>query len=286
MMPRIRLTAVACGVGLVLGWTALIAAADDPPAPALPAPDPGLRPLPITLPAALRLANANAVDILAAAERVRVAAAQLEQARVLWLPTITVGGDYARHDGPFQAADGSMINVSRSNLMFGAGTGIGSAATLVVTDAIFAPLVARQAVRARRADAQAAANDTLVAVSDAYFGVQQARGELAGAEDTTRRTAELVRRINLLATGLVPPVEAVRAEAELARRQQAELSARERWRTAGAELLRVVRLDAAAQVEPVEPPQLRVTLVDLTRSVDDLIVMGLTNRPELASRQA
>jgi hypothetical protein len=47
-----------------------------------------------------------------------------------------------------------------------------------------------------------------------------------------------------------------------------------------------VRLDPAAQVEPVEPPQLRVQLVDVSRPVDDLIVMGLTNRPELASRQA
>src|SRR5439155_10038501 len=144
-------------------------------------------------------------------------------------------------------------------------------------------LAARQTLRARQADVQAAANDTLVAVSDAYFGVQQARGELAGAEDTVRRTEELVRRVSRLATGLVAPVEAVRAEAELARRQQAELLARERWRTAGAELLRVIRLDPTAQVEPQEPPQLLVTLLDLSRPVDDLVVLGLTNRPELAS---
>jgi outer membrane protein TolC len=252
----------------------------------LPVPRADLRPLPINLPSALQLANANALDVNAAAERVRVAAAQLEQARVLWLPTVTLGGDYNRHDGRIQNADGTLIDVGRNGLMFGAGTGIGSAAVLSVTDAIFAPLVARQTVRARQADAQAAANDTLVAVSDAYFNVQQARGELAGADDATRRTEELVRRITALANGLVPPVEATRAEAELARRQQAELIASERWRTASAELLRILRLDSAAQVEPVEPPELRVNLVDLGRSVDDLIVMGLTNRPELASVQA
>src|SRR5207253_601018 len=133
----------------------------------------------------------------------------------------TVGGDYNRPDGRIQNADGTLIDAGRNGLMFGAGTGIGSAGVLSVTDAIFAPLVARQTVRARQADVQVAANDTLVAVSDAYFGVQQARGELAGAEDATRRTAEL-----------------------------------------------------------------RVNLVDPGPSVDDLIVIGLTNRPELASRQA
>jgi outer membrane protein TolC len=290
MAPQFRHVSVRAGfVGVALAAAGVLAGAradDPPPVPAFAPPPTDLRPLPINLPTALRLANANAVDIAVAAERVRVAVAQLDLARAQWLPTITVGGDYARHDGRFQDAAGNIIDTSRSNLMFGLGTGIGTAAVLSVNDAIFAPLVARQTVRARQADAQAAANDTLVAVSDAYFGVQQARGELAGAADAARRTQELVRRINLLAAGLVPPLEATRAEAELARRQQTELAAHERWRTASAELIRILRLDAGAQVDPVEPPQLRVTLVDLGRTVDDLIVMGLTNRPELASRQA
>jgi hypothetical protein len=54
----------------------------------------GEKPLPINLSTALRLANVQAVDIAAAAERIRVAAAVLQQARALWLPTITLGGDY------------------------------------------------------------------------------------------------------------------------------------------------------------------------------------------------
>src|SRR5438034_8154899 len=131
MAPRCRRAAIrACCVGLALACGVAVAPAEDsPPGPAglmPPGPDPGMRPLPITLPAALRLANANAVDAAAAAARVAIAAAQLEQARVLWLPTVTVGGDYARHDGRFQDAAGNIIDTSRSNLMFGAGTGIGS----------------------------------------------------------------------------------------------------------------------------------------------------------------
>jgi outer membrane protein TolC len=246
----------------------------------------GDRPLPISLPAALRLADARAVDIAAAAERVRVAAAVLEQARVLWLPSITVGGDYYRHDGRQQDTAGMVFDNSRSGMMLGAGTGIGPAAILNIDDAIFAPLVARQQFRAREADRQAASNNTLLAVSDAYFNVQQARGELAGLIEATRRTEDLVQRTRKLAPGLVPELEIDRAEAELARRQQAELLARERWMVASAELPRVVRLDPAAQVEPVEPPHLRVELIDLGQPVDDLIAIGLTNPPELAAQQA
>ena len=257
------------------------------PAPAAPPQvSPYDRPYPINLLTALRLANARSVDIGVAKERIRVAAAVLEQAEVLWLPTVTVGGDYNRHDGRQQDTMGNVFDNSRSSLMFGVGTGIGTAAVLNVGDALFAPLVARQQALARQADLQTAANDTLVAVTDAYFTVQQARGELAGAVDATRRTQDLVRRARQLAQGLVPELEVVRAEAELARRQQAELLARERWAAASADLVRVLRLDPASQVEPLEPPQLRVDLINLQTPVDDLIPIALTGRPELASQQA
>src|SRR5581483_5654684 len=128
----------------------------------------------------------------------------LERAEVLWLPTITVGGDYARHDGRQQDTMGNVFENSRSSVMFGLGTGIGTSAILNVNDAIFAPLAARQEIRARQADRQTASNDTFVAVSDAYFNVQQARGELGGAIEATKRIAELVQRTRKLTPALIP----------------------------------------------------------------------------------
>jgi outer membrane protein TolC len=254
--------------------------------PAAPAVDPGDRPLPINLPTALQLMHVRSVDVAIAAERIGVAAAVLEQAQVLWLPTITLGGDYNRHDGKVQDIQGNVFNDNRSSGMIGLGTGIGQSAILNVNEAIFAPLAARQQLAARQADLQAASNDTLLAVSEAYFNVQQARGDLAGAIEATRRTQELLQRTRQLAPGIVPELEVDRAETELARREQAESLARERWKVASAELMRILWLDRTAVVEPVEPPHLRVDLVDLRKSVDDLVVAGLTSRPELASQQA
>jgi outer membrane protein TolC len=280
------------------GGQVLVAGEDEKPNPpsraafALPE-APAVReqekPLPINLPSALTLSNARPIDVVAATEQIQVALAQLQQARVLWLPTITVGFDYNRHDGKIQDALGNVLDANRGSVMFGAGTGIGNAAIVNVNDAIFAPLVARQTVRARQADLQAAQNDSLVAVTDAYFTVQQARGELAGAIEVTRRTQDLVQRTRKLATGdagLVPELEATRADAELSRRQQVEELARERWRVTSTELVRILRLDPSTQLDPVEPPQLRVELIDSTRTVDDLIPIALSTRPELASRQA
>ena len=257
-----------------------------PDLPAAPVSQPDDHPLPINLPSALQLANVRAVDIAAATARLRVAAALLDQAQVLWLPSLTLGGDYNRHDGRIQQIDGTIINASRSSGMLGLGSAIGPAGIFDITNAIFTPLSARQQLRARQADRQAASNDTLVAVSDAYFNVQQARGELAGAHAAMQRTEELIRRAKKLAPDVVPELEVFRAEAELARRQTSELQAREHWKVASAELLRVLLLDPSAQVEPVEPPQLRIDLIDLKKPVDDLIAVGLTYRPELASQQA
>jgi outer membrane protein TolC len=238
--------------------------------------------LPINLPTALRLANARTMDVAIASQRIKQASAQLEQAKYAWLPTITIGADYLRHDGRVQDSSGAIINPTRSSFMAGAGFN----AIFTPSDAIFAPLAARQVVRARVAEREATANNTVLTVAEAYFNVQQARGELVGAEIAVRHAQELARRTEQLSAGLAAPVEAVRARTELARRKQAAYSAQERWQLASADLIRVLRLDPSALIDPVEPPHLRVSLIPLEQTVDTLIPVGLRNRPELASQQA
>ena len=72
--------------------------------------------------------------------------------------------------------------------------GVGPSMVFAVTDAIFEPLAAHQVVQARTAALQTVTNDTILFVAEAYFNVQQARGELVGAEEATRRAAEVFRR--------------------------------------------------------------------------------------------
>jgi outer membrane protein TolC len=254
------------------------------PNPSLAAPKPavGERPFPINLATALQLAGAAPLDIALASEQIQAAAARLERAETLWLPTIYIGGDYFRHDGQIQNVAGDVSGTSKSSLMLGAGP----YAVFAVSDALFEPLAARQVLRSRQADLQATTNDSLLAVAEAYFNVEQARGELAGAEDAVRHAEELVRRTEKLAAGLVPPVEATRARVEAARRRQAREQAREHWRTGSAELIRLLRLDATTLVQPLEPSHLQVKLVEERQKVDELIPLALTNRPELASKQA
>ena len=200
----------------------------------------------------------------------------------MWLPNIGVGADYYRHDGRIQDIAGRVFTTSRQSLLVGAGP----TAIFPTAEALYAPLAARQVVRARAADLQATRNDTTLAVAEANFNVQQARGEVAGSLESLRRAEELVKVTAKVVPDLAPAVEVNRAKAELARRRQAVESAYERWQVASADLTRLLRLEPGTLVEPAEAPSLVVELIDPAASADDLIPVGLTYRPELAADQA
>lgn len=240
------------------------------------------RALPINLAAALRLANAQAWDVGIASQQIRVAAAQLTQANVLWLPTIAAGLDYTHHDGSLQEINGTLAPVNKNAIELGGSPEM----VFATTEAIFEPLAARQIMKARKADLQTTTNDITFNVAKAYFDVQQARGNLSGAVDTIQRTRLLVKRIEAMAPDLVPQVEVARARAQLAKFEQDEQTAREQWNVASAELVRITRLDPSAVVIPLEPPHLQVTLVSPEQPLDNLLPVALSARPELVSFQA
>lgn len=290
-----RAAAVVCGVVLAAGVArgqepplalptppgSLLAGQSPLPQPIPPAPV-GEKVLPVNLATALQLAGAQPLDVQIAARQVQVAAAVYDRAKLLWVPNLVLGADYFAHTGPQQNFAADVVRSNRSTLM----VGLGPTAVFSVADAIYAPLAAARDLRARQALLQAVTNDTALAVAEAYFTLQQARGELAGASLAARKAEEVSRRAEQLAGGLAPPPEAPRARVELARRRQAESTARERWRTASAELGRLLRLDPTALLEPVEPPSLPVMVIQESATLDALVPIALTNRPELAGQQA
>ena len=239
-------------------------------------------PLPINLATALRLSNARPLVVAAAQARIRIAAAQYEKANVLWLPDITMGGAYIYHSGGKQNINGDLIVVDE-NSFYGGGSLRLNVAT---TDAIFEPLAAQQELRARRIDLQAARNEALLATADAYFTVHQARGTYAAMRDAADRGAKLVRHIERLARGLTPRDEIYRSRTLLAELEESVALAKQQWWVASARLTRILRLNPEAIVVPLEPDHMQITLISQEALLDELIPLGLTTRPELASHQA
>ena len=179
-----------------------------------------------------------------------------------------------------------MTSVSTNFFYAGAGLWGMPWGIISTTDAIFEPLVARQVLNARHWDVQTAKNDALMQTADAYFGVHQYRGMYAGTLYCVTRGHELVERIATMSRDLVPEFEVERARNMVADLEQRAVSARQQWRVASANLTQVLRLDPRSVVEPLEHDHVQITLIDPGRTLEDLMPVALTNRPELASRQA
>jgi outer membrane protein TolC len=286
--------------------------------------EPGDLRFPINLATALRLADARPLIVSAAGASAWVAEAKLQKAAVLWLPSLNLGGDYIRHDGygpdlnrgvnvpqgenAFgQNSPGSLGKPLNQNINFfysGAGFTylpqgdsyfyqpepgvplLPSPQFRYMSDMIFQPLHDRQMLNSARWDIQTAKNDALLMTATAYFNVHKFRGQYAVSIDAVQRGRRLVAEMAELSRDLVPAAEIDRARNLLADLEQQAVSARQMWRIASADLTRVLRLDPRAVVEPLEHDHLQVTLIDPERSLDDLIPVALTNRPELASHQA
>ncbi len=243
---------------------------------------PGDQAMPINLPTALQLADARPIIIAAAQASLQVAVAELKRTQVLWLPDVTAGGTWYRHDGGGTGNSGIEYIIGRDQYMIGAGPML----TWPFADLIFLPRQAKDRVAAQRFDVQTARNDALRAVAEAYFNVQQARGRMAGAQDATEKATELAKEIRALSRDLTSPIEVDRALTALADIEREMLLRYQEWRVASADLTRELRLNPVTVIAPLEPPHLQVTLISPKEAVDELVPIGLLSRPELASQQA
>jgi outer membrane protein TolC len=212
-----------------------------------------------------------------------VAEAQLTRAKVLWVPSVLMAADYIRHDGGGPDINKGILTASSVNFFY-AGPSLYQYVNL--TDVIFEPLAARQVLNSAHWDVQSAKNDALLQTADAYFLVHQYRGMYAGAIYCVERGHDLIDRVASLTRELVPTVEVDRARNFVAELEQRATLARQEWRVTSANLTQLLRLDPRAVIEPMEHDHTQVTLIDPAKTLDELMPIALSNRPEIASRQA
>ncbi len=195
---------------------------------------------PINLATALRLSDARPIIVAASQASVWEAEANLNQARVLWLPGFNVAADYLRHDGGGPDFNKGIMTAPSVNYFYG---GVGLWGFISSTDAIFEPLVARQVVNSRTWDVQTAKNDALLQTADAYFQVHQYRGTYMGTLYCVKRGHELVERLATMSRDLVQGFEVDRARNMVADLEQKAVMARQNWQVQSANLTQVLRLD-------------------------------------------
>jgi outer membrane protein TolC len=238
---------------------------------------------PIDLPTALRLAGANNLQIQFAQHRLAEAFARLEGAEVLWLPSLSAGPFYNKHDGRLQETAGNVIEVSRNSAFIGGGPTF----SFHIADAIFEPLAARQIVRANEAAITRTTNDTLLAVALAYLDLLQAQSQLAISKQDVANARELVKLTEAFAeTGQGLESDAARARSELATREREVIEAEEAVHTRSVRLANLLRLDPSVTLRPVHTEVTPVVLVSEDKPLAELISQAQGTRPETEEQSA
>jgi outer membrane protein TolC len=242
-------------------------------------------PMPIDLPTALQLADSSNPVIAVARERVREAFYAYQEARASFLPNLTAGPQYNRHDGEIQNSTGVVFSTNKWNLFIGGG----AALHWDTPNLLFTPLIARQVRDAQAAQAAATRNRVELAVVNAYLDLLLVYGELAVNADTisraaeTQHAAEAALRNNLSKNG---GADLSRASSELALRQQERIDLTGQAAIASARLARLLLLDPGTDLVPANQDILPVLVVDPAQPLGDLINVAIGNRPELAEGQA
>jgi outer membrane protein TolC len=299
---------------LLVGGRPLLAQSSDVPkssAEALPAPKripiktvvPPLAPSilnapanPIDLASALRLAGVQNPEIQLAREAVAQAVAAHQYAAVQILPTLNAGVDFDSHTGPLQNSKGQIIDVNRSSLDAGLGTGTAGAGTITipglvlsgnVSEGLFAALVTRQVVRQREFASIAVRNEVLLQVARGYLELLRAEGRRAIAIQIREDAREVARVTAAFAqTGQGRQGDADRAAAELEKRNDEFLQAENDVLLASARLAELLGLDPSTRLQATDGWVVPTPLIPDQAPLPALIAIALDQRPELAERRA
>jgi outer membrane protein TolC len=243
-----------------------------------------VRILPINLPTALRLVDASNPTVALARERINEAYAHWRQAQLMLLPNLQTGPAYARHDGLIQNSLGLVFPTSKWNFFEGGGATL----SLETSEAFFAPRVARRLLDAQSAEAQGVANRLQLDAASRYLDLLGAYGALAINAETLANAEQAAAMADQAVKAQLgkTPADANRMHTEVNLRRQERFDLEGRAAVASAQLAQLLLLDATADLRPTDPAIVPITLLPVETPLDDIVAVGLMNRPELAESRA
>jgi outer membrane protein TolC len=252
--------------------------------------------LPLDLPTALGLTQAQNPRIAFTQAQIAQAYAQNRAARVMWLPSLQAGMNYNKHEGRIQDVIGSNIETSRGAMYGGLGaSAVGAASPAIpglymqfhTTDAIFERQITGFALNARQSQSAAVTNDQLLETAVGYLTLLDALQRKAIAIETLQHGEVLVNlTADFARSGAGNQADADRASAAAALLRNELVRSDEAITVASARVAQQLSADPAILIAPQEPTVVPIELMPPDMGEADLVATGLTNRPELAANRA
>ena len=234
---------------------------------------------PISLPAVLRLAGANNLDIKLATERVTEAQAQHEAAWMQWFPYVTPGVSFRRHEGNIQTVDGQIIDADKQSLTLGAAVTM----QLEAGETYYKNLVAKKLIRAAEHAVEVQRQESIWQGVSAYLEVVRAQAAVGVAGEAVRVAADYAGQVQqAVDAGIAFKGDAFRAIAQTERNRLTQRQAREQQRIAAARLAQVLRISPLIELVPDDRTPAPLTFSESDTALSQLAARAVERRPEVA----
>ncbi|PHQ36877.1 TolC family protein [Rhodopirellula bahusiensis] len=251
----------------------------------------------MNLPTALAMIDGQHPAVGLAQWRTREAYAELDQAKVLWLPSIQAGFSFHRHDGNYQSSNGDIVDVNRNSFQYGLGAGATGAGTtntrpgLVaqfhLADAIFQPKIAEKSAWARSHAAAGVLNQQLLQAAMAYTELLEAHQDARVLEESRDRAGELTRiTTDFASAGQGLQADADRMQTEMRLIDSRLVASQERIAVASARLAQAISMHSGDNLVPMDVTVVPLNLTHMGTDKASLISTGLSSRPELKESQS
>lgn len=237
----------------------------------------------IDLPAVLRLAGAQNLDVKLAAEKLNEARAN--EAGTLWqfFPWVAPGAGYKGHDGRIQNVEGAILDANKQSYSVGPAV----VAQLDLGDAIYKRLAAKQYTIAASHGLAAQKEQSILAATEAYFELVRWQANVRVADEAVQIAKDYGNQITGgVQAGVAFKGDQLRAETQFHRNELLLKQAEEQRRVASAKLAQVLHLDSAIPLLPREDDAVPLKLLSSGGKLDKLIGDAIARRPELKQGQA
>jgi outer membrane protein TolC len=238
---------------------------------------------PIDLPTALRLANAQNLDVQIARQRLEEAKANHSSAVQQFFPWITPGAGFNRHEGHTQAVNGPILDVDKQSYTAGAAI----TAKVEFGDAIYQSLAAKQLVHAANHALETQQQDSALLAAQGYYDLAKAKALVDVINEALQISQNYQKQIHdAVGIGIAFKGDELRVQVQTEHYQIELRQAQEQQRVAAARLSQTLHVDSTVELVPQSTDLAPLTLVETNASLDLLVQRALHSRPELKANQA
>ena len=235
------------------------------------------RMLAVDLPTVIRIAMARNIDIQEAQQRIAASRGEFEANVGMIFPSVTPSITGLGIQGAVSTPAGLAVQAFNHVI------------PLAVIQWIINPgqvaydvIASKRRLEASDQQDEAVRQVTTRTAAVQYYDIVLARAQIAAAQQAIKDAEELLRINRLkLKTGTGLPVDVLRAEADLALKQQTLLTSLNGFYNASVALTVTLDLDPAVMLVPLKASMKETTLVRESLAIDSLLVTAVHYRPDL-----